>query len=322
MKMKKTLLLFALFALLTIKTPAQTATDIDGNIYHTVTIGTQVWMVENLKVTHYRNGDPITNITNDNQWFNLTTPAYCDYENSPANSIIYGRIYNYFAVEDGRKIAPAGWHVPTDAEWTTLTDYLINNGFGYYGSGPTIAKSMAAKSGWTTSAQAGTVGNDQASNNSSGFSALPGGGRFTSGGFFNVGSETYWWSSTLNDPLAGLSRSIYSAGSACGRGFYDKVRGLSVRCISDLGVPTNVNKNEIENGFRIYPNPAKEKIFVTISEKGAVNIIIFNLDGVSVLRKELSTGSNEIDISSLSKGNYMVKVSGVGWTVHRKLIKI
>jgi uncharacterized protein (TIGR02145 family) len=319
--MKKTLLLFALFVLLIIKAPAQTVTDIDGNIYHTVTIGTQVWMVENLKATHYRNGDPITNVTVDQQWFNLTIPAYCDYENTPGNSLIYGRIYNYFAVEDSRKIAPAGWHVPTDAEWTTLTDYLITNGFGYYGSGPTIAKSMAAKSGWTTSAQAGTVGNDQASNNSSGFSALPGGGRFTSGGFFDIGSQTYWWSSTLNDPLAGLCRSIYSAGSACGRGFYNKVRGLSVRCISDSGVPTNETLNSIDIKFEMYPNPAREKIFVTISEEGNFNLKICNLAGAVVLNKELRNNGNEIDISSLAKGIYIVNISGTGWVAQKKLIK-
>jgi uncharacterized protein (TIGR02145 family) len=319
--MKKTLLLFALLVMVAIKMPAQTVTDIDGNIYHTIIIGTQVWLVENLKATHYRNGDPITNVTVDQQWFNLSTPAYCDYENSPGNSTIYGRIYNYFAVEDSRKIAPAGWHVPTDAEWTTLTDYLITNGFGYYGSGPTIAKSMAAKSGWATSAQAGTVGNDQASNNSSGFSALPGGGRFTSGGFFDVGSQTYWWSSTLNDPLAGLCRSIYSAGSACGRGFYNKVRGLSVRCISDSGVPTNETLNSIDVKFEMYPNPAKEKIIVTISEYEYTNLSICNIAGTCVLKKELRNDRNEIDISSLSKGIYVVKVWGTGWAEQKKLIK-
>jgi uncharacterized protein (TIGR02145 family) len=320
--MKKTLLLFALLVIMTIKTQAQTVTDIDGNIYHTVTIGTQVWMVENLKAIHYRNGDPVTNVTDNNQWFNLSTPAYSDYENTPGNSIIYGRIYNYFAVADIRKIAPDGWHVPTDAEWTTLTDYLINNGYGYEGSGLDIGKSMAATSGWVASAQLGTVGNNQASNNSSGFSALPGGGRFTSGGFFNLGSETYWWTSTEADPTSGYSRGIFSTGSACGRGTYGKVRGLSVRCISDSGVPTNDNKSNIEKRFEIYPNPAKERIFIIISEKEDVNLTIFNLDGVCVLRRELSNGSNEIDVSTLSKGNYVVKVSGVVWTEQRKLIKL
>jgi len=127
-----------------------------------VTIGTQVWMVENLNVTHYRNGDPITNVTDNTQWFNLTTEAYCDYTG-------YGRIYNSYAVQDSRNIAPTGWHVPSDAEWTILSDYLINNGFGFDGSGHDIAKSMAATSGWDTFTDVGATGNNQASNNSSGF---------------------------------------------------------------------------------------------------------------------------------------------------------
>src|ERR1700690_4031958 len=85
-------------------------TDIDGNVYKTVTIGTQVWMVENLKTTRYRNGDLIPNKTDASEWANLTTGAYCDYDNTPSNSAIYGRLYNSNAVIDSRKIAPAGWH--------------------------------------------------------------------------------------------------------------------------------------------------------------------------------------------------------------------
>jgi uncharacterized protein (TIGR02145 family) len=206
--------------------PSDTVTDIDGNLYHTVTIGTQVWMVENLNVTHYRNGDPITNVTDNNQWFNLTTEAYCDYTS-------YGKIYNSYAVQDSRNIAPTGWHVPSDAEWTTLTDYLINNGYGYQGSGHDIAKSMAATSGWDTFSDVGATGNDQASNNSSGFTALPGGGRFTSGSFFDAGSSGYWLSSTDASATSTWSRGINYNGSAMGRGYYDKDDGLSVRCVRD-----------------------------------------------------------------------------------------
>ena len=318
---KKTLLLLAVLAMLTMKMQAQIVTDFDGNIYHTISIGTQIWMVENLKVIHYRNGDPITNITDNQQWFNLSTPAYCDYENTPGNSMIYGRIYNFFAVADNRNIAPEGWHVPTDAEWTILTDYLTINGYGYEGSGPDIAKSMASISGWNSFPDAGATGNDQASNNSSGFSALPGGGRFTSGGFFDIGESCYLWSSIAADPLSGWSRGINYNGSACGRGYYGKVRGLSVRCISNSGVPTNDIKNKIDINIEIYPNPANEKIFVSISEKEYVNLTICSLFGTCVLRKELRNGSDEIDISSLSKGIYVVKLSIADWTVQKKLIK-
>jgi uncharacterized protein (TIGR02145 family) len=319
--MKKTLLLFALITVLTLKTRAQTVTDFDGNVYHGITIGTQVWMVENLMVTHYRNGDPVTNITDDNQWFNLTTPAYCDYENNSGNSTIYGRIYNYFAAADSRNIAPDGWHVPNDAEWRILTDYLTNNGYGYEGSGPDIAKSMASQTGWNTFTDAGATGNDPASNNASGFSALPGGGRFTSGGFFDIGASCYWWTSTEADPTSGWSRGINYNGSACGRGYYGKVRGLSVRCISDSGVPTNEVKNEKDIDVIIYPNPAIDKIFVIVSGKEYTYLTINNLTGAYVFGTELKKECNEIDVSSLSKGIYVVNVSGINKKVQKKLIK-
>ena len=100
-----------------------TATDIDGNVYHTVTIGTQIWMVENLKTTRYNDGSPIPFVTDSSSWSNLTTPGYCWYNNDTTNKNTYGALYNWFAVNTG-KLAPTGWHVPTDDEWTTLTTYL------------------------------------------------------------------------------------------------------------------------------------------------------------------------------------------------------
>jgi hypothetical protein len=98
--------------------------DIDGNAYHTVTIGNQVWMVENLKVTHYRNGDAIPNVTDGTAWLDLTTGAYCEYDNDVNNVATYGRLYNWYSVNDSRNIAPAGCHVPSDDDWQTLVDYL------------------------------------------------------------------------------------------------------------------------------------------------------------------------------------------------------
>jgi uncharacterized protein (TIGR02145 family) len=99
---------------------AGTVTDIDGNVYQTVTIGTQVWMKENLKVTHYRNGEAIPNVTDGNVWGALTTGAYCEYNNDVNNVATYGRLYISYAVADNRNIAPTGWHVPSDAEWKQL----------------------------------------------------------------------------------------------------------------------------------------------------------------------------------------------------------
>lgn len=101
-----------------------TVKDIDGNVYHTIVIGTQTWMLENLKTTKYSNGDPIPNITDSLTWVSLETGAYCNYNNDENNSVIYGRLYNWYSVNDSRKLAPVGWHVPNDSEWRTLTDFL------------------------------------------------------------------------------------------------------------------------------------------------------------------------------------------------------
>lgn len=102
----------------------ETVTDIDGNTYKTIQIGNQRWMAENLKVTRYRNGTAIPTVTSNTDWFNLTTGAYCNYDNSTSDAAIYGRLYNWYAVNDSRNIAPTGWHVPSDEEWKTLEKYL------------------------------------------------------------------------------------------------------------------------------------------------------------------------------------------------------
>jgi uncharacterized protein (TIGR02145 family) len=208
---------------LTFKTfNAQTVSDIDGNIYNTVTIGTQVWMVENLKTTKYRNGDPIPNVTDDIQWSNLTTDAYCNYDNDISNVTTYGRLYNWYAVNDSRNIAPTGWHVATDVEWTTLTDYL---------GGASVAGSKLKEFGTThwESPNADAT-------NESGFTALPGGDRSFNGPFNYMTVMGFWrcWGDSV-------------LGSAWGRsmvrGFdnvdkyndqdYEASGGCSVRCVRD-----------------------------------------------------------------------------------------
>jgi uncharacterized protein (TIGR02145 family) len=208
--------------------------DIDGNVYDMLTIGAQIWLKQNLKVTKYRNGDvigtttpAILNISSE------STPKYqWAYDGNESNVSTYGRLYTWYAVTDSRNVCPTGWHVPTDAEWTTLTNYLTNNGYGYGGSGNDIGKSVASTSGWTTYATAGTVGNDQASNNSSGFSALPCGVR-SENMFRYVGESGGWWSSTeasvTNAYLRGMNYSI----SNVNRISNNKFLGEAVRCIKD-----------------------------------------------------------------------------------------
>lgn len=213
-----------------------TVKDIDGNIYHTVTIGKQVWMAENLKTTKYNNGDFIgTTIPATLNISGESTPKYqWAYNGDETNVATYGRLYTWYAVTDIRNVCPTGWHVPTDEEWTTLIDYLTNNGFGYEGTGNNIAKSMASKSGWTANGTAGNVGNDQASNNSSGFTALPSGNREVYGTFHDIGFNGYWWSATKsNDTFAWYISIYYDNGFVNRSPYYFKHYGWAIRCLKD-----------------------------------------------------------------------------------------
>jgi len=216
-------------------TPPAVVTDIDGNVYHTVKIGTQVWMVENLKTTKYNDGTSILNIIDGTAWSNLTTPGYCFYNNDAANKTTYGALYNWYTVNVGN-LAPTGWHVPTDAEWTTLENYLIANGYNYGGTttGNKIAKSLAATTLWNTYTMVGSIGNDLTKNNTSGFAGLPGGYRSGGGTFGSIGNYGYWWSSSeTNTYLAWIRILSYSSSSYVASNNYNKQHGFSVRCVRD-----------------------------------------------------------------------------------------
>jgi uncharacterized protein (TIGR02145 family) len=224
---------------------------IDGYEYKTVTIGTQTWMAENLKTTKFRNGDLIGTTTPAT--LNISSesaPKYqWAYDGNESNVTTYGRLYTWYAITDIRNVCPTGWHIPTDSEWTILTDYLTNNGYGYQGSGSDIGKSMAAKSGWRTDATAGNVGNDQASNNSSGFSALPGGSRWPSGTFVYSGDDGYWWCYSVS-PMSGVRyMNFYS--SVVSRSYSSGVIGgvgSSVRCLKDTQRAITIANDSVNEG--------------------------------------------------------------------------
>jgi uncharacterized protein (TIGR02145 family) len=208
----------------------ETVTDIDGNVYNTISIGTQVWMAENLKTTRYRNGDLIGTTTPATLKISFGSYQWA-YDGNESNVAIYGRLYTGYAITDSRNVCPTGWHVPTVAEWEILTGYLINHGYGYEGSGDDIAKSMAATSGWKPygNVDVGKVGNDQASNNSSGFTALPGGYRGSYYSiFFDIGIKGVWWSSngSSSRTVSCFSSTVIVSG---GNG----ADAFSVRCLKD-----------------------------------------------------------------------------------------
>jgi len=184
-----------------------------------ITIGGQTWTLKNLDVASYRNGDPIPEVQAASTWSNLTTGAWCYYENNTANGTTYGKLYNWYAVNDPRGLAPNGYHIPTDAEWTTLTSYL----------GGTVTAGGKMKEAGTSHWLSPNTG----ATNSSGFTGLPGGIRYTDGGFTSIGAEGDWWSSSENGTSYASCRNLNGYnGSVCSFNFY-KRNGFSVRCLRD-----------------------------------------------------------------------------------------
>ncbi len=224
----------------------KTVTDIDGNVYNIITIGDQQWLKENLKTTRYRNEDPIPTNLNDNDWSNTLSGAYAIYPhelidvlNSEAGVLsVYGALYNWYTVDDARGLCPDGWHVPTDAEWTTMENFLISNGYNYDGTtgGNKIAKSLGSLSGWASSPNVYAIGNTSypEKRNASGFTALPGGYRWeTYGSFGNIYTQARWWASTETNTYSAWQRFVSYGDYPCIRIDHDKNVGTSIRCLKD-----------------------------------------------------------------------------------------
>ncbi len=196
-------------------------TDIDGNQYLTVTIGSQTWMRENLRTTRYRNGDPIPEVLLNSDWAALASGAWSWYANDPEKDMPYGKLYNWYAVKDGNGLCPTGWHEPTDAEWTILTTYLGD--LSVAGGKMKITGTIEAGTGYWSEPNTGAT-------NESGFTGLPGGNR--SGAFDNRGNGGLWWSSTESGANAWYRALIYDGGHVI-RSHVDKTYGFSVRCLRD-----------------------------------------------------------------------------------------
>jgi uncharacterized protein (TIGR02145 family) len=189
-------------------------TDIDGNVYPTVQIGTQVWMAANLRTTRYRNGTSIPNVTNETTWSGLTTGAWSNYDNNTANDAIYGKLYNWYAAVNTAGLCPTGWHVPTDAEWTTLSNFLATD----------VGFKMKSTSGWADN------GNGS---NASGFNGLPGGGRYSVGVFYNLGNYAGFMSSSESNSGIVWTRLLLKDFRDLNRVGNEKKAGFSVRCVRD-----------------------------------------------------------------------------------------
>ena len=187
--------------------------------YNSVRIGGQIWMSENLNVSHFRNGDSIPEVRTPEDWEKAgkeQKPAWCYYDNNPENNSKFGKLYNWYAVNDPRGLAPAGWHIPDDVEWKKMTESL--------GGGMKAIQKMKSKTDWPSSSTG---------NNESGFSALPGGYRYDYGFFYSAGLFGVWWSSPAESvSFAWLFYQIHHFGKAF-RYFPNKAFGFSVRCVKD-----------------------------------------------------------------------------------------
>jgi uncharacterized protein (TIGR02145 family) len=190
-------------------------TDIDGNYYKTVKIGKQEWMSENLNVSHFRNGDSITEAEGSEEWMKAGVEgkaAWCYYNSDAVSGKTYHRLYNWYAVNDPRGLAPIGWQIPSTSEWANLTDYL--------GGENVSGTKMKDSNEWN-----GT--------NESGFASLPGGYRNNIDVFSNVGKIGSWWSSSQRDTTNAWSLSLSYASSVVSKSFDSRRVGLSVRCLRD-----------------------------------------------------------------------------------------
>ncbi len=240
-----------------------TVTDIDGNVYQTVQIGDQLWMAENLKVTHYRNGDAIPTGYSASEWTILSTSAYAVYNDDESNADTYGYLYNWYAVDDSRNIAPEGWHVPTDEEWMELEMALgmseseANSSGSYRGTDQ--GSQLAGRADlWMD----GDLENN-AEFGTSGFTVLPGGYRHIDGNYNFMGDDGCFWPSTETSSTTARYRIVSYVYSGVGRYNYYKQLGFSVRCVRDVDNLTirqfdyldeSKNETHLENSIYSIPN--------------------------------------------------------------------
>lgn len=227
----------------TIKTwdPMQTITDVDGNVYHSIQVGAQLWLVENLKTTKYRNGDPIP--TTSTATMDITSqiqPKYqWAYNGNESNVATFGRLYTSYAANDARNVAPVGWHVATKADWAELEEYLKSAGYKDAGDGnskTSITKALAATTSWATnSTWANSIGNNLLLNNSTGFTSYPGGARLATGGFYDIFSAGHWWglanngsSEIIEHRLTSTNNYLFNFSAANALNY-----GFSIRCVKD-----------------------------------------------------------------------------------------
>ena len=275
-----------------------TSINYNGYNYDLVEIGNQCWFKENLRTAAYNNGDPISNITDNIEWSNTTTPARCFYNNLPSYQNSHGNLYNWYVIADPRNVCPIGWHVPSDAEWSTLVNNL---------GGPNVAGGKMKAIGTIQSGTGLWSYPNTDANNSSGFSGLPGGFRQIEYNYSeSVGA--FWTSSVSEmDVIGSTTYNMFYDSGIIERSYSFRAVGMSIRCISS-GIVGN-DEIDINHTISVYPNPANT--YVTINSQfdaESSSYAIFNSTGQQVLAGKLAGKRNNIDISDLDAGIYLIQI--------------
>lgn len=284
-----------------------------------VTIGTQIWQSVNLDVTTYSDGTPIPQVTDPNAWMNLTTGAWCYFNNDSSNGATYGKLYNWYAVAGiydvnslnntalRKSLAPQGWNIPTDSDWTTLSDYL---------GGLNVAGDKLKEVGNTH----WLIANTFASNNS-GFTALPGGLRDSvDGSFSDLGNLGYWWTATEYNFPSGWYRRLEASDGNINRLSYNKALGSSVRCLKNQTF--NINENELSFQIKLFPCPTKNQLNLEIDKSIQMQTIeIYTIQG-QILKTILNAEKvSSIDVFNLNKGTYFIKITTDKGSLFSKFLK-
>ena len=279
------------------------ATDIDGNVYKTVVVDSMIWFAENLKATRFQNGDTIPNVSNAAEWSALKGPGMCSYQNDPTFDCPYGKLYNYYVATDERNPCPAGWRVPSMADFRRLINYYdanANGGISLPNSAGGFLKS-AGTSLWRSPNTNAT--------NTSGFSGIPSGGRNNSGAFsITNNSAAAYWSTSLVGPRMGFFLELAYPQDYAVRNAYWAEYGSCIRCVTDMNA-TSVFEDGVKN-LRVYPNPAVETIQITVTPNmvgGSYSIA--DVTGRPILQGTLDSEHVMLSIGDLPNGLYLVRFS-------------
>lgn len=312
--MKRTLNILVLIAIGAvpsfIATPlfSQTVSDIDGNIYPTVILGSQEWMAENLKTTRFNNGDLIPHVELNDRWESTEDPAWSWYNNNNFLDQLYGKLYNGHVVLDERNVCPEGWHIPTDADWRTMLHTLCDTE-----NCEEVWFENQPQSGWTGTDEGGKIKStnywnspNTGANNSSGLTVLPGGYRYFDGNFYTFGEYTNIWTSTMRSDSVNMwfwapinnRADIY-------HGYGDPNNGQSIRCMRDA--VTGIGSQQTKP-LHVHPNPGNNVLWLSLPEHGIYELTLYNSKGQIVRTETFSSTRISVDVADVPVGIYLVQV--------------